>query len=62
VLEGEPVVLVEHGELVHRNLKRERMTEDEVAEEMRQQQIASLDKIDWAILEANGSLSFITKG
>lgn len=61
VLEGEPIVLVDHGEVVQKNLKRERMTEDEVAEEMRQQQIASLDKVDWAILESNGSMSFITR-
>jgi uncharacterized membrane protein YcaP (DUF421 family) len=61
VLEGEPIVLVDHGEIVQKNLRRERMTEDEVAEEMRQQQIASLDKVDWAILESNGSISFIEK-
>lgn len=61
VLEGEPIVLVDHGEVVQKNLKRERITEDEVAEEMRQQQIASLEKIDWAILESNGSMSFITR-
>src|SRR3982750_43917 len=42
VLEGEPIVVVEHGNLVEHNLKRERVTKDEVAEEMRQQQIASL--------------------
>ena len=59
VLEGEPIVLVDHGKFVHRNLRRERMTEDEIAEEARQQQIASLDKVQWAILEANGSISFI---
>jgi uncharacterized membrane protein YcaP (DUF421 family) len=59
VLEGEPIVLVDHGKFVHRNLRRERMTEEEVAEEARQQQIASLDKVEWAILEANGSISFI---
>jgi uncharacterized membrane protein YcaP (DUF421 family) len=61
VLEGEPIVVVERGKLVEHNLKRERMTEDEVAEEMRQQQIASLDEVEWAILEANGSVSFIEK-
>jgi uncharacterized membrane protein YcaP (DUF421 family) len=61
VLEGEPIVLVDHGEIVQRNLKRERMTEDEVAEEMRQQQIGSLDEVEWAIIEANGSISFIKK-
>ena len=61
VFEGEPIVLVERGELVERNLKRERMTADEVAEEMRQQQVGSLDEVEWGILEANGSISFIKK-
>jgi uncharacterized membrane protein YcaP (DUF421 family) len=61
VLEGQPIVLVDHGRLVGGNLKRERMTEDEVAEEMRSQQIGSLDEVEWAILESNGSLSFIKK-
>jgi uncharacterized membrane protein YcaP (DUF421 family) len=28
---------------------------------MRQQQISSLDEVEWAILEANGSISFIKK-
>ncbi|MFL5980344.1 MAG: DUF421 domain-containing protein [Gaiellaceae bacterium] len=61
VLEGEPIVVVDHGKLVDHNIKRERMTEDEVAEEMRQQQIASLDEVEWAILESNGQISFIKK-
>src|SRR5215210_4278251 len=39
VLEGEPVVIVERGKFVEHNLRRERMTADEVAEEMRQNQI-----------------------
>jgi uncharacterized membrane protein YcaP (DUF421 family) len=61
LLEGLPIVLVDRGELVRENLQRERMTEDEVSEEMRQQQIGSLDEVEWAILESNGSISFIKK-
>jgi uncharacterized membrane protein YcaP (DUF421 family) len=61
VLEGDPLVVVEKGKVVDHNLKRERMTEDEIAEEMRQQQISSLDEVEWAILESNGSISFIKK-
>jgi uncharacterized membrane protein YcaP (DUF421 family) len=61
ILEGEPIVLVDRGALVDKNLKRERMTADEVEEEMRQQQIASLDDVEWGILESNGSISFIKK-
>jgi uncharacterized membrane protein YcaP (DUF421 family) len=61
VLEGLPIVLVERGKLVYANLRRERMTSDEIEEEMRLQQIATLDDVDWAILETNGSVSFIEK-
>jgi uncharacterized membrane protein YcaP (DUF421 family) len=61
VLEGEPLVIIERGEVVQHNLRRERMTESEVAEEARQQQISSIDEIEWAILEANGTISFIKK-
>jgi uncharacterized membrane protein YcaP (DUF421 family) len=61
VFEGEPIVLVERGEIVERNMHRERMRTDEIVEEMRQQQIGSLDEVEWGILEANGSISFIKK-
>src|SRR5918996_2888143 len=37
VLEGEPVVIIQDGKVIDRNMKRERLTEGEVAEEMRAQ-------------------------
>jgi len=61
VLEGNPIVIVQDGRLIEKNLRRERMTRDEVAEEMRMQEIASFDEVQWAILENNGSISFIKK-
>ena len=61
VLEGEPIVIVQAGKLIERNMKRERLTEDEVAEEMRKQQIANVDDVEWAILESDGTMSFIPK-
>jgi uncharacterized membrane protein YcaP (DUF421 family) len=61
VLEGEPVVIIEDGKLLERNLRRERMKPDEIAEEMRLQQIASFDEVAWGILERNGQVSFIKK-
>src|SRR4051812_13160742 len=61
VMEGNPIVVIRDGELLERNLKRERMTADEVAEEMRVQQIASFDDVQWAILENNGQISFVKK-
>jgi uncharacterized membrane protein YcaP (DUF421 family) len=61
VLEGEPTIIVQDGKPIERNLKRERLTVEEVAGEARQQQIASLDDVQWAVLETNGSISFIEK-
>ena len=38
------------------------LTEEEVAAELRQEQgLASLDEVQWGILESNGRISFIPK-
>src|SRR5437763_15618202 len=41
VIEGQPIVVGQDGEVLVNNLRRERLTEEEVAEEMRMQQIGS---------------------
>jgi len=61
VLEGQPVILVEDGNVIERNLRRHRLTKEELAAEARSQQIDSLDKIRWAVLETSGKISFIAK-
>src|ERR1051326_7455341 len=61
VLEGEPLIIVQEGEPILANLKRERLTVDEILAEARGQQIDSLDRIKWAVLETNGKISFIEK-
>lgn len=61
VLEGEPIVLIEDGELIEKNLRRQRMTVEEVEQEARLEQITSLGDVRWAILETNGEISFIEK-
>jgi uncharacterized membrane protein YcaP (DUF421 family) len=62
ILDGEPIVIVEDGDPIERNLKRERLTVEEIMEEARQQQIGSLDEIQWAVLETSGTISFVKKG
>ena len=61
VLEGQPIVLIEDGRLIEGNLRRQRLTPDDVAEEMRLQQIMSFTDVAWGILESNGRISFIEK-
>lgn len=59
ILDGVPIVLVENGKIIESNLRRQRLTEDDLTEEMRLQQIASFEDIRWAVLEANGRISFV---
>ncbi len=61
ILEGEPVILIQDGKVIEKNLKRNRLTQEEVAAEGRSQQIASFDEVRWAVLETNGKISFIKK-
>ena len=61
ILDGEPLVIVQDGKAIDGNLKRERLTIEEVAQEARIQQIASLDQVEWAVLERTGEISFIKK-
>ena len=59
VLQGEPIVLVENGKLIERNMRRERLTLDDLAEKARLSEIVAIDDIKWAVLETNGDISFI---
>jgi uncharacterized membrane protein YcaP (DUF421 family) len=60
-LEGEPVIVLEDGKPIERNLRRNRVTIGELAAEARLQQYGSLDDLRWAVLETSGKISFIPK-
>jgi uncharacterized membrane protein YcaP (DUF421 family) len=61
ILQGEPIVLVDNGKLIDRNMRRERLTLDDLAEKARLSEIGSIDDVKWAVLETNGDISFIKK-
>jgi uncharacterized membrane protein YcaP (DUF421 family) len=61
VLEGEPIIILQDGQVIQRNMRRERLTVEEIAEEARQQQIDSLEQVAWGVLEPSGKISFIPK-
>ena len=60
-LEPDPLILIEDGKPIDRNLRSERITHEELAAEARLQQITSLDEVQWAVLESGGRISFIPK-
>src|SRR3954449_8640178 len=61
LLDGEPIVVVQDGKEVERNMRRERRTSEELAEAARKQGIAKPDDVAWAVMETSGEISFIKK-
>ena len=61
VFDGQPIVLVEDGKVIEENLRRERLTLEDLTEQARANQVASLEEVQWAIFEPSGSISFIPK-
>jgi uncharacterized membrane protein YcaP (DUF421 family) len=61
VTEGEPLVLVQDGRPIERNMRRERITLEDIEEEARQSQITSVADLRWAILEDGGRISCISR-
>jgi uncharacterized membrane protein YcaP (DUF421 family) len=61
ILDGEPIVIVQDGKPIERNLKRERLDLADVRMAARRQNIASLDDVAWAVMETSGEITFIKK-
>ena len=59
VLDGEPIVLVDNGRPIEGNLRRERITIEELRAQARLEQIASINEVRLAVLETSGNISFI---
>jgi uncharacterized membrane protein YcaP (DUF421 family) len=60
-LDGEPIIVVQDGKPIDRNLRRNRVTREELAAAARQNGLESLDRVRWGVLETNGRLSFIER-
>ena len=59
VLEGTPIVVVQDGNVIERNARRERLSVDEIRAAARLQGIGQLSEVRWAVLETNGQITFI---
>lgn len=61
ILDGEPIVVVQDGKTIDKNLRRERLTMDDLMAAARRQNIGRLDEVAWAVMETSGAISFIKK-
>ena len=54
---GKPVILIAEGKIQQDNLRRTRLTLDELSEHLRQQGALDMSTVQYAILETNGQVS-----
>ena len=54
---GKPVILIENGNILQQNLRKTRITLDELTGHLREKDVLDLQSVQYAILETNGNLS-----
>lgn len=54
---GKPVILIDNGVIVQENMRRTRVTLDELMGQLREKDVLSVRAVQFAILETNGNLS-----
>ncbi len=57
ILCGKPVILIENGNILQKNLRKTRVTLDELTGHLREKDVLDLNSVQYAILETNGNLS-----
>ncbi|MFD1336453.1 DUF421 domain-containing protein [Oceanobacillus iheyensis] len=60
-LTGKSIVVIEDGLLNETNLRKLRLTVDQLEMNLRQQNVSSVKDIRWATLESNGKIGFVLK-
>ena len=61
IFTGTPTILIDKGKIIEKNLSKEGIDINNLQEEARQQGYFDLSKINYAILETNGKISFLAK-
>ena len=54
---GKPVILIDNGKILQNNLRRTRVTLDELMGHLRQKDVLDISRVQYAILETDGNLS-----
>lgn len=58
---GDPTVIIEDGKILYKNLQKIKVDINDVLEECRINGYFDLSEIDYALMEANGKISFLAK-
>ena len=57
ILDGAPAILVENGKIIEGNLRKAKLTVNDLLQECRQKNIFDIAEVEFAILESSGKLS-----
>ncbi|MFK2824491.1 DUF421 domain-containing protein [Bacillus sp. B190/17] len=60
-IEGKPEIIIRHGEIDEKAMRRQRYNYHDLLLQMREKDIRHIDDIEFAILETSGSLSILQK-
>lgn len=58
---GQPTLLIENGKILYKNLQKNKFDINDLLEEARSNGYFDLSDIDFAVMEANGKVSFLAK-
>ena len=61
LLEAQPTLLIHNGRILHENLRRERLTRDDLLAALRRNGVAEPTQVRFAVLEDNGEISVIPR-
>lgn len=61
ILDGKAAVLIERGKVLERNLRKERITSDELLELLRKKDVFDLSQVEFAIMDTSGELNVLLK-
>lgn len=61
LLEGDPVIVIHKGQFIREELKKNKMDVDEVQQLLRAKDVFSVQEVEYAILETDGTISVLKK-
>jgi uncharacterized membrane protein YcaP (DUF421 family) len=60
MVQGEAILLIYQGSINHKNMDKAKLTKNELMEAIREHGVASVDEVNLAILEIDGSISILS--
>ena len=60
-IDGKSTVLIQKGRILEKNMKKERITTDELMEQLRRRDVFKTADVEFAVMEANGAINVMLK-